>query len=106
SEGAATLSGTGAVLYSNRRFAEMIGRPIGKVPGISVQSLFEETERDRFGALLSAAQKRIARGEFNLRPSDGRRTPVNLSLTRLRGFEGHTLGMVVTDLSEQKLRHA
>src|SRR5205814_4800856 len=69
-------------------------------------SLFEETERDRFGALLSAAQKRIARGEFNLRPSLGSRTPVNLSLTRLRGFAGHTLGMVVTDLSEQKRRHA
>ena len=39
SEGAATLSRNGAVLYCNRRFAELIGRPPGKVIGIAVQSL-------------------------------------------------------------------
>ena len=48
SEGAATLSSDGAVLYSNRKFAEMIRRPPGKVVGIAVPSLVEETERDRF----------------------------------------------------------
>ena len=91
SEGAATLSGTGAVLYSNRRFAEMIRRPTRKLVGIEVQSLLEGTERDRFGILLSAAQKELARGEFNLRSTDGDVVPVNLSLTSLRGFDGHAL---------------
>jgi len=106
SEGAATLSRDGAVLYSNRRFAEMIRRPLGRVVGLGVHSLLEETERDRFGALLATAQKGIAKGEFNLRSSDGMLLPVHLSVTRLRGFEGHALGMVVTGLSEQKRRHA
>src|SRR5712692_9369513 len=105
SEGAATLSREGAVLYSNRRFAEMIRRPTGKVVGITVHSLVEETERDRFGAFLAAAQKGIAKGEFNLHSSDGSLVPVHLSVTRFRGYEGHALGMVVTDLSEQKSRH-
>src|SRR5579864_4069848 len=106
SEGAATLSSDGAVLYSNRKFAEMIRRPPGKVVGIAVRSLVEEKERDRFGSFLASAQKGVARGEFNLRSSDGSPVPVHMSLNRFRGYEGHALGMVVTDLSEQKRKQA
>ncbi|MGB9103359.1 MAG: PAS domain S-box protein [Terriglobales bacterium] len=107
SEGAATLSRNGAVLYCNRRFAELIGRPPGKVIGIAVQSLVAETERDRFEAFLAEAhQKRVARGEFNLRCRDGSLVPVYLSLNRFRGYKGHALGMVITDLSEQKRTQA
>jgi PAS domain S-box-containing protein len=104
SEGAATLSSDGAVLYLNRKFAEMIRRPPGKVLGMAVRSLVEERERDKFETVLAAAQKGIAKGEFNLCLSDGSLVPVHLSLNRLRGYEGHALGMVVTDLSEQKRR--
>jgi PAS domain S-box-containing protein len=106
SEGAATLSSEGAVLYSNRKFAEMIRRPPGKVAGITVHSLVEEKERDRFGTLLATAQKEVVKGEFTLRSSDGRLVPVHLSLNKFRGYEGHALGMVVTDLSEQKRKQA
>jgi len=106
SEGAATLSSDGAVLYSNRRFAELIRRPLGKVAGITVQSLVEEKERDRFVAFLATAQKGVAKGEFNLRSSDGNLVPVHLSLNRFRGYDGHAVGMVVTDLSEQKRKQA
>ncbi len=106
SEGAATLSRNGAVLYCNRKFAELIGRPPGKVIGIAVQSLVAETERQRFEAFLAEAQKGIAKGEFSLRRRDGSVVPVNLSLNRFRGHEGQALGMVVTDLSEQKRKQA
>jgi PAS domain S-box-containing protein len=106
SEGAATLSSDGAVLYSNRKFAEMIHRPPGKVAGTSARSLVDEKERDRFGTFLASAQKGVAKGEFNLRSSNGRLIPVHLSLNRFRGYEGHALGLVVTDLSEQKRKQA
>jgi PAS domain S-box-containing protein len=106
SEGAATLSRNGAVLYCNRRFAELIGKPPGKVIGIAVQSLVAETERDRFETFLAKAQKGVAKGEFSLRRRDGSLVPVNLSLNRFRGYEGQALGMVVTDLSEQKRTQA
>src|SRR5579859_3198597 len=102
SEGAATLSSDGVVLYSNRKFAEMIRRPPGKVAGIAIRSLVEEEERDRFATLLKAARKGVARGEFSLRAHDGRVVPVHLSLNRFRGYERHALGMVVTDLSDQR----
>jgi PAS domain S-box-containing protein len=106
SEGAGTLSLNGAVLYCNRRFAELIGRPPGKVVGIALQSLVAETEWDRFEALLKAAQKKVAKGEFNLCCRDGSLVPAYFSLSRFRGYGGHSLGMVVTDLSEQKRQQA
>ena len=106
SEGAATLSRDGAVLYCNRRFAELIRRPAGKIVGIAVQSLVAETERDRFETLLAEARKAVAKGEFNLRCPDGSLVPVYLSLNRFRGYKGQALGMVITDLSEQKRKQA
>jgi PAS domain S-box-containing protein len=106
SEGAATLSRDGAVLYCNGRFAELIGRPLAKIIGITVQLLVADTEQDRFEALLAEAQKAVAKGEFNLRRADGSLVPVYLSLNRFRGYKGQALGMVITDLSEQKRKQA
>ena len=106
SEGAATLSRNGAVLYCNRRFAELVRKPAGKVIGIAVQSLVAETERGRFETLLAEAQKAVAKGEFNLCCTDGSLIPVYLSLNRFRGYDGQALGMVITDLSEQKRKQA
>jgi PAS domain S-box-containing protein len=106
SEGAATLSQNGALLYCNRRFAELIGRPPAKVVGIAIQSLVAKTERDRFEAFLAEAQKGIAKDEFNLCRRDGSLVPMYLSLNRFPGYKGHALGLVITDLSEQKRRQA
>jgi PAS domain S-box-containing protein len=106
SEGAATLSRDGAVLYCNRRFAELMGRPPGKMIGIALQSLVAETERGRFETFLSDARKSVAKGEFSLHRRNGNLLPVYLSLNRLRGFKGQVLGMVITDLSEQKRKQA
>jgi PAS domain S-box-containing protein len=106
SEGAATLSRNGAVLYCNRSFAELIGRSPGKIIGIAVQSLVAQKERDRFETLLAEAQKAVAKGEFNLRCKDDSLVPVYLSLNRFSGFDGQAMGMVITDLSEQKRKQA
>jgi len=106
SEGAATLSRNGAVLYCNRRFAELMSRPQEKIIGVAVQSLLAKTERHRFEAFLAEAQKAVAKGEFNLRCRDGSLVPVYLSLNRFPGYKGHALGMVITDLSEQKRKQA
>jgi len=106
SEGAATLSRNGAVLYCNGRIAELIGKTTGRAIGIPFQSLVAETEQDRFETLLSDARKAGAKGEFSLRCTDGSLIPVYLSLNPLRGFKGEALGLVITDLSEQKRNQA
>jgi PAS domain S-box-containing protein len=106
SEGAAILSRDGVVLYCNRGFAETIGKPPGKILGIAVQSLVAEAERDRFETMLAGARKAFVKGEFSLRCKKGSPTPVYVSLNRFRGFKGHALGMVITDLREQKRKQA
>jgi len=106
SEGAATLSRSGSVLYCNHRFAELIRRPAGKVVGMAAQSLVVGAERERFETLLAEAQKTAAKDEFKLRCPDGTLVPVYLSLSQFRGYKGQALGMVITDLSEQKRRQA
>lgn len=106
SEGAATLSRKGVVLYCNRRFAVLMNRPPRKIVGIELRSLVTESEQIRFETLFAQSWKTVAKGEFNLLRADGRPIPVYLSLNRLRGFKGEALGMVITDLSEQKGRLA
>jgi PAS domain S-box-containing protein len=106
SEGAAILSRDGVVHYCNRGFAQMLGRPPGKIPGIAVRSLVVEGERDRFETLLKDARKAFVKGEFSLHCKAGSHIPVYLSVNRFRGFKGQALGMVVTNLSEQKRKQA
>jgi PAS domain S-box-containing protein len=106
SEGAATLSRDGTVLYCNRRFAEMTGKPPGKIIGKAVLSLIVESERERFETLLVGARKASVKGEFDLRRAGGNPLPAYLSLNRFPGFKGQALGMVITDLSEQKRKQA
>ena len=106
SEGAATLSRNGEVLYCNGRVAELIGRTTARAIGIPFQSLIAETERDRFETLLRDVRKAAVKGEFGLCRTDGSLIPVYLSLNRLRGYKDQAVGMVITDLSEQKRKQA
>jgi len=106
SEGAVILSRDGVVLYCNRGFAQMLGRPSGKIPGIAAQSLVVEAERDRFESLLKHALKAFVKGEFSLYGKAGSLIPVYLSVNSFRGFKGQALGMAVTNLSEQKRKQA
>src|SRR5579863_6172058 len=62
SEGAATLSRNGDLLYCNRRFAELVRRPHEKMIGVAVRSLIAKTERDRFEAFLAEGQKAAVKG--------------------------------------------
>jgi len=102
SEGAATLTRDGTLLYCNRRFAELVRRPRARLIGVEVRSLVAASERERFDAFLSDARRAPAKGEFALRRSQKSLVPVYLSLDRLDPYRGQALGMVITDLSEQK----
>jgi len=102
SEGAATLSIDGVILYCNRRFAELLGRPVGKVLSMTLQTLVDKQYRETIPAFLKSARKKSAKGEFVLRSTTGLLIPVQLSISPLRGYRGQALGMVITDLTEQR----
>ncbi len=110
-EGAVTFNHQGHILYSNRRFAEMVGRPAATLIGIPIASVFGPRERERFSRIVKEASLGASSGEATLERSDGSRFSVQLSISPLE-IEGWTIScMVLTDLSvikqaEEKLRRA
>jgi PAS domain S-box-containing protein len=106
SEGAATLSRDGVVLYCNRSFAQLMRRTPARMIGIALPSLVAPAEQHRFETLLSMARRAVVKGEFSLCRANGDTIPVYLSLNRLRGYKGEALGMVISDQSELKRKQA
>jgi PAS domain S-box-containing protein len=103
SEGAVTLSAEGAILYSNLRAAEMLGRPLNQVFGATLRSYLPLEDQCALDALLAQARTAPSRLEINLETSDGRLLPVYLSASRLQGEGAEmVICVVLTDLTEHK----
>ena len=102
SEGAASLTATGTILFCNQRLAEMTGRPLERLPGSRMEELLPASEHERFRDLLRQGQAGEARGETQFRRPDGRLMPVLVSLRSIPA--GHEVGLclVATDLRERK----
>ncbi len=102
SEGAATVSIDGVILYCNRSFGGLTGHPPAKLISMTLHTLVHEACRGRLDEILRAARKRPVKGEFLLQTRSGNPVPVHLSFSRLHGYRGQVLGMVVTDLTDQR----
>jgi PAS domain S-box-containing protein len=102
SEGALTVLPDGAILYCNRRFAEMVKLPHEKVIGASLEQFVGPTDRAALGALLHLAEQASAKEEIKLAVSDGSFAPAYCSVTPVQIAEQHCLSVIVTDLTEQK----
>ncbi len=103
-QGAASLGGEGTVLYCNRRFAEMVARPLERVIGASVGEFLPGSSRQEFEALFRRGRTLGSRGEFQFEAPDGTLLPVYLAISALP-LNGETaLCMVATDLTGQKER--
>jgi PAS domain S-box-containing protein len=98
-EGAATLTRDGTVLYCNRRFAEMLGRPLEKVMGAPLRDHVASSHFDDFDALCLRGWKGKSRGEISVRRADGSLVPVYLSTSSLVDREPF-LCIIATDLTE------
>jgi PAS domain S-box-containing protein len=105
-EGAATIDGSGVVLYCNARFAEMLGRSLERVIGSSIREVVVARAREAFDALVRAAPAGGAKGEVALDRAGRGELPVHLSVSPIPTSPG-VLGLVATDLSElESLRQA
>jgi PAS domain S-box-containing protein len=105
SEGAATVSGDGVILYGNVRLAEMLGRPLHQVFGTVLRSYLAASDQEAFDAILAHTRTTPSRLEVNLENNEGHLVPVYLSVSPLQSDEAETVFCVVlTDLTEQK-RH-
>ena len=105
-EGAAILSLEGRLLYINRGLCQMMGRTCEELGGLSLGDFLEEHELDRYSGILASARTERARGEFQIRSTEGLLIPVYISLTPAQVDTFHGVCVVVTDLTHQKQHQA
>jgi signal transduction histidine kinase len=96
-EGAVVLTPRGDILYSNARFAALVGEPLESVLGSRIDRFLGVSDGNEFGDLLRAGNGR-RRGR--LIASDSSSLEVSLSLTTTVSAHGDRLNLIVTDLSE------
>ncbi len=72
-EGAVVLTGRGDILYSNARFAALVGEPLESVVGSRIDRFVNASDRDDFEALLQCRQRTTSQ------------PPDRLGCRRLRG---------------------
>jgi len=101
-EGALTLTGDGLILFCNRRFAEIVGKPIEKMIGSSIFTLLSPADEQTVRSLLGNAPVSGAKAEIPLMPASGRSVPVLLSATPLPETDPPGVCLVVTDLTERR----
>jgi PAS domain S-box-containing protein len=101
-EGAVTLSLQGTILYSNRRFAELVALPLEQTIGASFQRFVAPAERAAFEALLAHGASGSSGGEILIHTKDGKQVPVLLSTHTLDLDTMRGVCMVVTDITQQK----
>ena len=109
-EGAVSLSTDSLILYSNRNFAGIMGRPEKNMSGASLVDYIVPAMRDQFAKDLEEARERGVRRQYTLRWDNGREVPVLMSFAKLQP-QTNSISIIVTDLTaqkdlEEKLRHA
>lgn len=97
-QGAVTATPGGTLLWCNPGFARMLRMPAMNLVGGSVRSYVAPESRELVDALLD----RSGSGEVELLSPDGMRVPAYLAVTSLSLEDEPILGLVVTDLTEQK----
>lgn len=99
-EGALTLTPEGVILYSNRRFADILKTPLQEVIGASVFRFVTPPSQAALANLIRQAAQTPSQGEATLRAANGDDVPVQLALNTLLLDGFHPICAVVADLSE------
>jgi two-component system CheB/CheR fusion protein len=100
-EGAVTLNGSGIILYSNSKFASMVGCPLSTVIGHSFEDFVVQEHKDIFRRIFKRSWQEDIKTEVTLNCGESS-IPVQISLTTLNLDGGFSLNVIVTDLSAQK----
>jgi PAS domain S-box-containing protein len=100
-EGAVTLTLAGTILYSNRRFAELIATPLEQTIGAAFQRFVAPADRPAFDALLEQGRQGSSSGEIVIQAGE-QHVPVLLSTRALKLDTLQGVCIVVTNISQQK----
>lgn len=98
-QGAVTVDAEGTILYANRFFADLLGRPRDEVLGLSLHTLLATTPQDPWGELNEPGASR--RWQTDLRTAD-EPIPVHIALSALGGSTERLFGVIVTDVRDRE----
>jgi PAS domain S-box-containing protein len=101
-QGAASLSADGLILYCNRRFADLLKRPIDEILGLHFRDFVVPSEQAAFDALVETAASSGSSGEVTLSAGDGGEAPLRLALGPLPAESQGAICLVATDISESR----
>jgi PAS domain S-box-containing protein len=101
-EGVATLTESGTILFCNGRFAQLLGAPLERVIGSSLNDWMPDDARAELTRILKQATESAVRDEVALRSAVGERIPIRASIAMLRDDRRRSLCLIATDLREQK----
>jgi PAS domain S-box-containing protein len=99
-EGAVTIAPDETVLYCNRRFAEIIKRPLHLIIGAAFPTFIAAGDQPLLKQLLGARDG--DRKEMTLETGDGTEIPAYISARMVCLDDRQVVSMVVTDLTSQK----
>lgn len=102
-EGAAMVVPDGTIVYSNRRFADMVKTPLERVIGSAFQRFVPPDDCPVLKELQESKNTVGYRRACELRASDGSRLPVHLSACSMKAEGVQSLCIIATDLTERKL---
>jgi PAS domain S-box-containing protein len=105
-QGAVTLSADGSILYCNRRFGELLKRPLEKIVGHEFALFVAHDERAAFVALLETGRTTSSAGEFTLCAADETPVPLQLALSPLPADSAAAICLIATDISESRVTMA
>lgn len=101
-EGAVTISHDGLILYANRRFADMVGRPLQLVISTKISDYLDAGACEKIQNVFSN-QHEVVRHETALQSVNKTTLPIHLAASFLPLQDQNVLCLVVTDLTLQKL---
>jgi PAS domain S-box-containing protein len=100
-EGAVTVSADGLILYCNRRFAEMLGRPLERAIGSPLPDSLPPAAWRLVAGVFDGGGE-VVKCESTLRRDGDTGLPVNLTASLLSNDGPPMMCLVVTDLTAQK----
>jgi len=98
-EGAVTLNRDGIILYSNSRFAQMVGMPLEKVIGTSFNKFVHDPDRAKFVVMTNGAWEKDCKEEIPLVNAQNEVIPCLLSCNTIEMDSGTALSLILTDLT-------
>jgi PAS domain S-box-containing protein len=98
-EAALTVNEQGMIVFSNRRFSELVRTPLETIVGRDIVSFVPDSQQAMIRQLIAEADARPIR-RLSLLAADGTEVSVQWSASPLESAEGPSICLVASDLSE------